>query len=233
MAAVRRPPGARTAPLEPRMKPLTARKPPVMKKMTYSEDAARNIESGHYCNNGRSVEDRVKVQRLCNRAPATVKGGTRKRFNAEGMVESLVRKIVARCKDRMYCDIGVASDSKKTKGRVNSLCDTGSQAGVCGTAFAKKHKLEIDANCKTKLTDASGNQMSVVGCTKVWLRPSKLDGKDNLNGEFMEYGARMGVIPHNFPSVWSNLVRRVEAVDEVDQIENNGMAAGCDTNGHH
>ena len=116
-----------------------------------------------------------------------MKGGTRKRFNAEGMVESLVRKIVARCKDRMYCDIGVAGDSRKTKGRVNSLCDTGSQAGVCGTAFAKKHNLEIDANCKTKLTDASGNQMSVVGCTKVWLRPSKLDGKDNLNGEFMEY----------------------------------------------
>ena len=256
VTAVRRPPMAKTAPLESRMKPLTTtqateaeKKSPAMKKMTYSEDAARNIESGHYCNNGQSVEDRVKVQRLCNRAPSTMKGGMRKRFHGEGVTESLVRKIVARCKDRMYCDIGVTRDGKQKKGKVNSLCDTGSQAGVCGAAFAKKYNLEIDVNCKTKLTDASGNEMSVVGCTKVWLRPSKLDGEDNLDGEFMEYELvvneemgsdiflgrndleRMGVIPHNFPSVWSNMVRRVEAVDEVDQIENNGMAAGCDTNG--
>ena len=108
MTAVRRPPMAKTAPLESRMKPLTTtqateveKKSPAMKKMTYSEDAARNIESGHYCNNGQSVEDRVKVQRLCNRAPSTMKGGMRKRFHGEGVTESLVRKIVARCKDRI------------------------------------------------------------------------------------------------------------------------------------
>ena len=41
-------------------------------------------------------------------------------------------------------------------------------------------------------------------------------GRDDL--------ARMGVIPHNFPSVWSNSVRRVEAVDEVDQIVNIDVA---------
>merc|ERR1712020_484977 len=227
VTAVRRPPMDKKEPLMAVMEPLVAEKmtvakkeSPKMKKMTYSEDSARNIESGHYCNNDQSGTDRVKIQRTCNRAPTTVKGGMRKKFYCESATESLVRKIVSRCRDRMYCDIGTGRAGKKVKGKVNSLCDTGSQAGVCGTAFAKRYKLDVDTNCKTKLTDASGNQMSVVGCTKVWLRPSELDGKENLDGEFMQYDlvvndemgldiflgrndlARMGVIPDDFPSVW-------------------------------
>merc|ERR1712020_224781 len=111
--AVRRPPMDKKEPLMAVMEPLVAKKmtvaereSPKMKKMTYSEDSARNIEPGHYCNNDQSETDRVKIQRTCNRAPTTVKGGMRKKFYCESATESLVRKIVARCRDRRYGDIG-------------------------------------------------------------------------------------------------------------------------------
>ena len=128
------------------MESLTAGPPPAAaagepsaarKKVTGSMDAARNIQCGHYCNNDQSGRDRVEIQRQCGKAPTILKGGMRRRFSGQGE-ESLVRMIAAKCRDRMSCDIGVNKDGKRVKGKVQSLCDTGAQAGVCGTAFAKK-----------------------------------------------------------------------------------------------
>ena len=153
-------------------------------------------------------------------------GGKRRRFSESK--ESLVRKIAEKCNALLKCDIGTSGKSDATViGVQDTLCDTGSQAGVCGTGFAEKYGLEVDSNCTTRLTDASGNEMSVTGCTTVWLRPSMLDGKANVEGEFVDYElvvnhemgneiylgrndlARMGVIDDDFPKVRSRRIRHI------------------------
>ena len=95
--------------------------------------------------------------------------------------------------------------------------------------FAKNHKLDISKDCDITLTDASGNEMTVVGSTMVWLRPSRMDGRSNTNGEYIEFNlvvneemgdyiflgrddlAKLGVIDDDFPRVKHRRIFKVEA----------------------
>ena len=146
----------------------TARRPITARKRCQTARTKNTNNNGHYSETDQSHTDRVRIQKQCGKAPAAKAGGKRRRFS--GSKESLVRKIAEKCNALLKCDIATSGKSDATVlGVQDTLCDTGSQAGVCGTGFAEKYGLVVDSNCTTRLTDASGNEMSVTGCTTVWL----------------------------------------------------------------
>ena len=120
------------------------------------------------CGNGGSVEvskERARTQKQCGKAPAAITGGKRRRFPAEPKPGSLVRIIKERCNASLQFD--VVGEDGNTKVEKEILYDTGTQAGCCGTLFVNRNGLDIHENCNTKLVDASGNKMTVVGSTCV------------------------------------------------------------------
>ena len=170
-------------------------------------------------------EERTTIGEQCGKAPAAMAGGQRRSFPGPPKPGSLVRLIKRRCNASIHCDIIGEEGIKKTS--MDVLCDTGTQAGCCGVEFVKKNGYTIDEDCNTKLIDASGNQMEVVGSVEVWIRPSEvieeIEGGEpirhsNEGGEAYPYElvvteqlgdeiylgrddcVRMGVIDKNFPS---------------------------------
>ena len=125
--------------------------------------------------NGKKVEtsnERPTIEKRCGKAPAAKTGGQRRNFPAPPKPGSLVRLIKKRCNASIHCDILGEDGNKKVD--MDVLCDTGTQAGCCGTEFVKENGYTIDEDCNTKLIDASGNEMEVVGSVEVWIKPSEV-----------------------------------------------------------
>ena len=204
------------------------------------------------CGNGKTVEtskEKLKTQLQCGKAPAEKTGGQRRKFPAVPQPGSLVRIIKERCNASLHCD--VLNEAGNIKIDMDVLCDTGTQAGCCGAEFVRDNDLDLDEDCTTKLVDASGNEMTVIGSTKVRMRPSvvvsdeRADGGttsySNENGEAFEYElvvteelgnevylgrddcVRMGVINKKFPSVKSSHNHR--RVRKLEATVENSKAA--------
>ena len=135
------------------------------------------------------MTEKSETARKCGKFPAAKTGGQRRTFPAP-KPGSLVRLIKKRCNASLHCD--VLDESGNIKVDMDVLCDTGTQAGCCGADFVRENGFNLDEDCTTKLVDASGNEMTVIGSTKVKMRPSEVISEERADGGTTTYSNEDG-----------------------------------------